>query len=191
MSGTSANAATGGTTANTLKKSIGKIIININSEILELLEEKKKVKDDVTLSKKGVDKENAVRKKKEALEDAIKGLEERPDYVAQEKMEKFVDMIKENIATAGKALSNSGEESDTLQIEAVGAQKTATATVETIEQNEKAAEEEMRTLAINLVRSAVLSDNIDSVEEGEIIDDDEDDQLNREFSSIGKYQSDS
>ena len=187
MSGTRANAATGGTTANTLKKSIGKIIININSEILELLEEKKKVKDDVTLSKKGVDKENAVRKKKEALEDAIKGLEERPDYVAQEKMEKFVDMIKENIATAGKE----SEESDTLQIEAVGAQKTATATVETIEQNEKAAEEEMRTLAINLVRSAVLSDNIDSVEEGEIIDDDEDDQLNREFSSIGKYQSDS
>ena len=163
MSDTRANAATGGTTANTLKKSIGKIIININSEILELLEEKKKVKDDVTLSKKGVDKENAVRKKKEALEDAIKGLEERPDYVAQEKMEKFVDMIKENIATAGKALSNSGEESDTLQIEAVGAQKTATATVETIEQNEKAAEEEMRTLANNLVRSAVLSDNIDSV----------------------------
>ena len=48
----------------------------------------------------------------------------------------------------------------------------------------------MRTLANNLVRSVVLSDNIDSVEEGEIIDDDEDYQLNREFSSIGKHQSD-
>ena len=185
MSGTRANGAAG-TTGNTLKKSIGKIIININSEILELIEEKKKVKNDVPLSKKGVDRENAVRKKKEALEDALKGLEERPEFVTQEKMEKFVDMIKENIATAAKALTDSGEENDALHSEAVSAQKTATATVETIVQNEKTAEEEMRTLANNLVQSAVLSDDV----EGVTIYDEDEDQLNRELSVIGKYQSD-
>ena len=54
MTGTNRNgpeAASG--TSSDLKKSIGRIIININSEILELLSEYKKVKPDVQLSKKG------------------------------------------------------------------------------------------------------------------------------------------
>ena len=81
----------GGTSAgnsaasNNLKKSIGRIIISINSEILELLAEYKKVKTGVPLSKKGEIKEESVKKKKEALEDALKNLEPRSGYIEQEK----------------------------------------------------------------------------------------------------------
>ena len=60
-----------GTTGNNLKKSIGQIIHGINSDILEYVEEKKKVKTGGTLSKKGEAKEDAVKKKKRSLGGSI------------------------------------------------------------------------------------------------------------------------
>ena len=55
-------------TSNQLKKSIGRVIIKINSEILELQKEYQKVKSGGSLSKKGETPEKSVNEKKDASE---------------------------------------------------------------------------------------------------------------------------
>ena len=52
-----------------IQHNVGKIILQINTEILELLEELKKVKLGQTLSQRGVDLKELVKVKKEALEE--------------------------------------------------------------------------------------------------------------------------
>ena len=75
MTGNEAAAGPGNATGIALKKSIGKIIISINSEILELVEEYKKVKQHgVSLSRKGEAREEDVKKKKVALEEALQSM---------------------------------------------------------------------------------------------------------------------
>ena len=177
-----------GTTSNNLKKSIGKIIHGINSDILEYVEEKKKVKTGGTLSKKGEAKEDAVKKKKEALEDSLKGLEDRPEYVEQEKMEKLVKMIKDNILTAEKALNSDDANDDELQSEIAGAQKSAADAIEEVDRLERQTENEMQAMAQNLARVTVNQIVTDSQEDSIQIVDNDDEELNREFNAIGKYQ---
>ena len=57
----------GATTTVALKKSIGRVIISINNDILEFLEELKKEKTGAQLSKRGVNIENSIKKRKTAL----------------------------------------------------------------------------------------------------------------------------
>ena len=83
--------------SNQLKKSIGRVIIKINSEIIELQKEYKKVKSGGSLSKKGENLEKAVKEKKTALEEALQSFQARKEYVEQENFQKMVDMIKANI----------------------------------------------------------------------------------------------
>jgi hypothetical protein len=66
------------TSSNQLKKSIGRIVISINSELLELQQEFLKVKSGANVSKKGELLEKSVSEKKKALEDALHSLETRP-----------------------------------------------------------------------------------------------------------------
>ena len=101
-------------TSNQLKKSIGRLVIKINSEILDFVHEKRKIKPDVPLSAKGNKLKETIKEKKEALEEALKDLEGKPDYIIQERMEKTVKIVKENIATANKALD---VESSEVEIE--------------------------------------------------------------------------
>ena len=76
-----------------------------------MVEEYKKVKQHgIPLSKKGESREAEVKKKKVALEEALKSIENRPGFVEQEKMEKLVDMMKKNIITAEKALNEPNDE---------------------------------------------------------------------------------
>ena len=165
-----------------LKKSIGRIIISINSEILELVEEYKKVKQHgIPLSKKGESRAAEVKKKKVALEEALKSIENRPGFVEQEKMEKLVDMMKKNIITAEKALNepNDEESSDNIQTEASDAQKTASEAIEEIEVIEEQTESEMRSLAENLSSMATVSEPDVEVS-----------AIEREKIAIGQYQCD-
>ena len=88
-----------------LKKSIGKLIIKLSSEVLELLEEKRKHKKDKgDLSSKGQDLKRSIAEKKKALEDTLKDLEARTDYISEEKLEKYIRMMKVNIGTAKQVL---------------------------------------------------------------------------------------
>ena len=74
--------------SNNSKKSIGRLIIKVNSEILGLQQELRKVKTGVPLSKKREDLEKAVKEKKKALEDALKSFEDRPRYIVRRKWKK-------------------------------------------------------------------------------------------------------
>ena len=78
--------------ATKLKKSAGKIVLKINEEILELQSEYNKSNDGITKKAEALDK--SVKTKKEALKDALKELENRPDYVKEQNMEKTIQMIK-------------------------------------------------------------------------------------------------
>ena len=179
--GTVPNPISGGT-GTSLKKSIGRIIMQLNSEILELLEEYKKVKTDVPLSRKGKALEEAVKNKKDALKDALDSLEKRAGYVNQENLEKFIDMIKVNIVTAEKALTEGSDKGEEVENEATGARQTAEEAIEEIEVMEDMVQEEMRNVTNNLSSLAPVHD----VEEEER----EEDDLTRELRHIGKYQAD-
>ena len=104
----SANNVVVSSTSNNVKKGCGKIIISINSELLELMSEYKKVKSCGQLSTKGTQLEKSIKQKKEALEEGLKGFDDKPEYVKSEKLEKTVKMLKCNISTAKKVLAGGG-----------------------------------------------------------------------------------
>ena len=170
---------------NQLKKSIGRIIIRINSEILDLQQEYKKVKEGTALSTKGVNLEKNVKEKKEALEDALGSLEGRPDFVTKESMEKTVQMIKDNIATAEKVLKVPDEGDEVSESDINDAQKKASETIDEIVNSEEQAAEEMRCLTATLSTLASVSDVI---EKDSPVNEDENVDFQRELEAIGKYQ---
>ena len=91
-----------------LKKSIGKTIIGLNDDILEFLKETRSVKEGEELSKKGESLKKSIGEKKKVLAETLEKLEDQPDYVTKEKLDKTVKMIKNNIETATKVIENNG-----------------------------------------------------------------------------------
>ena len=182
------------TSSNQLKKSVGRIVININSEILELQKEYRKVKDSTSLSKKGELLEKSVLEKKEALEDALKCFQSKPGFIVQEKMEKTVQMISDNITTAEKVLKGPGDENEVSEENVTEAQKKATESIDEIVAIEEQTEEEIRQVTQSLSSLApvinVTSGGTSDENRFQSIDDDNDEeQMKRELESIGKYQS--
>ena len=120
-----------------LKKGIGKLIIKLNSEVLELIEEKKAAEPTL----KGVELLKSVGDIKNALQAVLGDLENKPDLVRKEKTETYVKMIKDNITTASTVLevkSDNVGKIDTAAI--VTAKKDASDTVFEVEQVEKETE---------------------------------------------------
>ena len=142
----SANNVVVSSTSNNVKKGCGKIIISINSELLELMSEYKKVKSGGQLSTKGTQLEKSIKQKKEALEEGLKGLDDKPDYVKSEKLEKTVKMLKCNISTANKVLAGGCDGEEVSENDLTDAKKEAQETVEEIEGVEKQVELEMKAL---------------------------------------------
>ena len=95
-------------TSNQLKKVIGKIILKINTEILELLALYKNVKEETPLTVRGAKLEEEILMKKEKLAEILKNLEKKPDYIIKENLERTVKMLKTNIETAGAILESKG-----------------------------------------------------------------------------------
>ena len=162
--------------ANKLKKSIGKTVITLNDEILELQKEFKGVKEGGKISKKGERLVKAIKEKKDALKDTLTKLEEKPEYVVEEKLEKTVQMIRTNIQTAEIVL----EENVVDKIEIEAARQNALVTVEEIESFEVKAQLEIDSLTKTL-------SNFDTKQ---VCDDDTNEQLSAELTSVGKYQED-
>ena len=125
-------------------------MIKINSEILEYQLEKKKVKEGVSLSSKGSSLQKAIEEKKEALEEALKCLEGRQGYITNEKMEKTVQLIKDNIVTAENVLKNHGDDHVVSESELNDAKNRASDTIQEVEDRKRQAETEMRRLTLNL-----------------------------------------
>ena len=105
--------------------------------------------------------EKNVKEKKEALEDALGSLEGRPDFVTKESMEKTVQMIKDNIATAEKVLKVPDEGDEVSESDINDAQKKASETIDEIVNSEEQAAEEMRCLTATLSTLASVSDVIE------------------------------
>ena len=68
-----------------LKKSIGRIVIDINSDILDLLSERRKASNGEKLTKKGEDLKERVLEKKKALERVLEQIQSNPSFVKEEK----------------------------------------------------------------------------------------------------------
>ena len=148
-----------------LKKSIGNIILKINADLLDLQAEYLKVKEGGNLSRKGEKLEKTVTERKDALHKALLELENRPEYIEQENMEKTVKMIKDNVATADTVLNKVSEVSvSTVQ----SAQKEATEALAEIDSMEKDNNTVISGLINNISRFAS-----DSNEVIEVIGDDD------------------
>ena len=80
-----------------LKKSIGKIVLRISNEVIELQKEYRKVKDGETLSRSGIELEKSVIEKRDSLVNALASLESKPDFIEKDNLQKTVKMIKDTI----------------------------------------------------------------------------------------------
>ena len=131
-----------------LKKSIGNLLLKANSDILDLQRVYIRVKDGAILSKKEEEKEKALVEKKKAIEDGIKSLEERSEYVKQENLEKFLKMMKTTVETADQLLSMKSEVGDDIIEDSVkGIQQEAKASLDEIQVIEEEIEKEIRGLS--------------------------------------------
>ena len=91
-------------TSDVVKKNIGNLVLSVNSEILDLQKEFKRLGDSNNWSSKADELENSVKEKKEALEDLIKRLEAKPGYVDKEKFQKLLETMKTSVNSADKVL---------------------------------------------------------------------------------------
>ena len=162
-----------------LKKGIGKLIIKLNSEVLELIDEKKV--EEPTL--KGVELLKSVGDIKNALQAVLGDLENKPDLVRKEKTETYVKMIKDNITTASTVLevkSDNAGKIDTAAI--VTAKKDASDTVFEVEQVET--ETELNSLTKVLSKFAVNTKC--DVEKSDVKT--EETEVEKELARLGPYQ---
>ena len=173
-----------------LKKSIGKLIIKLSSEVLELLEEKRKHKKDKgDLSSKGQDLKRSIAEKKKALEDTLKDLEARTDYISEEKLEKYIRMIKVNIDTAKQVLEADSDIDKIKESDIIKAKKEALETVEEIKVAEEKAAAEVDRLTSAL--SKLASEPSTKEKKAEPVENaDMSNEAKQELGRIGSYQAD-
>ena len=159
-----------------LKKSIGKIVIRINSESIDLLNEYKKVKEGGTLSNKGEVLQKGVIEKKKYLEEALTSLENKLDYVQTENLQKTLQLIKDSIETAETVL----ERSDINVKKIETANQDAQTMIDNMEIEESQARLELESLTKNL-SSLNTNSNVSS---------DSEEFLNNELATLGAYDRD-
>ena len=99
--------------ANQLKKSIGKTVITLNSDILELHQIYKKFRSSTPkdLSEKEIALETKVKKSYNGLKEAVVKLESRPEYINSEGLDKLLKLMTTTIESAETLFgSNNGFE---------------------------------------------------------------------------------
>ena len=167
-----------------LKKRIGKLVFQTNSDILDLQNGYRRVNASVgALTKREIELEKSLRKKKEALHDAVKSLEARTGYIKEEKMEKFVLMMKTTVDTADKLLAGKSEANDVIdQNKVEEIQKEAKTSVEEIEVNEKETLREIQGLSTTLSNLVQQDVNVDIEEEASVGD-----EIEQELSLLDNY----
>ena len=77
-------------TTNELIKSIGKIVIDLNAEILDLLSEQKKTDEAGKMTKKGEQIGKNVKEKKKSLAADLESFESSPGLVKAENLQKTI-----------------------------------------------------------------------------------------------------
>ena len=131
-------------TSSQLKKTIGKLILNINSDILELQKEYKKNVEPDSVKKKESELEEAVIDRKRVLQDIVDDLGGKPEYVKKEDLVKTVQMMKTSIDTASKVLEYNTKKEEVIASEIELVSNEASQAVEQIMQSEKKDEEDIK-----------------------------------------------
>ena len=131
-------------TSSQLKKTIGKLILNINSDILELQKEYKKNVEPDSVKKKESELEEAVIDRKRVLQDIVDDLGGKPEYVKKEDLVKTVQMMKTSIDTASKVLEYNTKKEEVIASEIELVSNEASEAVEQIMQSEKKEEEDIK-----------------------------------------------
>ena len=131
-------------TSSQLKKTIGKLILNINSDILELQKEYKKNVEPESVKKKESELEEAVIDRKRVLQDIVDDLGGKPEYVKKEDLVKTVQMMKTSIDTASKVLEYNTKKEEVIASEIELVSNEASEAVEQIMQSEKKDEEDIK-----------------------------------------------
>ena len=162
-----------------IQHSVGKIVFQINTETLELLEEYKKSKSGKPLSARGGELQKAVKSKQEALEEALKSLVSSDN---SGKLEKTIKMLKNNIETAKKILDDEYDGKSVEEKTIQDAQIEAKKVMEEAE-NDTKSEEEISTIASKL-EGMFVGEEKDGTEtsEKEIVQE--------ELDRVGEYQAD-
>ena len=165
-------------TSNQLKKSVGKTVIALSDEILELQQEYKGTKDGGKLSIKGEKLKKAVEEKKNALKETLSKLEEKPEFIVEENLSKTVQLIKDNIETVERVLKESIV--DQSEVEAV--RTSAVESIKKLDEKDNKVQVDVESLAKTLSQFDTKQLN----EEDRFTSN----QLDEELTSIGKYQED-
>ena len=133
-------------TSDAVKKNIGNLVLSVNSEILDLQKEFKRLGDSNNWSSKADELEISVKEKKEALEDFINRLEAKPGYVDKEKFQKLLKTMKTSVNSADKVLEFKVKKDEVLTEIIEQASKEASDVMEEINAKEKEEEEELSSL---------------------------------------------
>ena len=95
------------------------------------------MKDGGSLSKSESEKEKSLSEKKAGLEDGIKSLEEKEEYVKKEKFEKYIKLMKTTVESANTVLTKKEEASDVTEeavVTVIGEAKSFVAEIKAIEE---------------------------------------------------------
>ena len=172
--------------AKSVTKVVGKIVLKLNSDLLDLLKEYKNAKEEVPLSVKGVQLQESIDKQKKELEEILKNFKDGHNYLDEQKSTKTLAMIKMNIDTANKVLESNGplegkEAMDEFQGCIEESRQGALNVMNEMEEEEKIAEENIKELLTSKQLNQGKEDNVDN-------GDDEIDQIERELASISAHQ---
>ena len=173
-------------TAKSVTKVVGKIVLKLNSDLLDLIKEYKNAKEGVPLSVKGVQLQESIDKQKKELEEILKNFEDGPDFLDEQKSTKTLAMIKMNIDTANKVLESNGplegkEAMDKFQGCIEESRQEALNVMKEMKEEEKIAEENIKKLLKSKQLNRGKEDNVDNGDE-------EIDQIERELASISAHQ---
>jgi hypothetical protein len=122
---------------NDLKKSIGRVVLLTNTDIIELHTAYKKVKEGGTLTKSETERERVFKDRVKGLEEGLARLLKKPEMVKQDKFERYVSMMKTTVESAKKMLSDKGETEAIAEESIKEVKKEAKNCVEEIELFEK------------------------------------------------------
>ena len=169
--------------SNQFKKNVGKIILKLNSEILELQNERGPEATATTVKVQSTIAN--IEKCHQALSKSLHNLKDKPDFIARNNLEKTVQLIELNIDTAKRVLGEDGDVEKIREEDIEKSKEEASKTIREVEDSEKGSENELEVLLAQVAETHVTKQT-NPEEAGETIDD----AIKAELEGIGKYKSD-
>ena len=171
--------------SNQIKKNVGKLILKVNGDILELQNEFGK--EASALSVKATRIKAEIDKNKEDLTKILENLEERSEFVQEKNLKKTVNMIRMNIDTIKKVLGGEGVTCEKVSEEIIeGSNQEATEIIDEVNDCEKNAGKEMNALLAEISENGFKEEKTESKDNEEKMDE----AVENELKGIDKYKSD-